>query len=65
VHARSQSFLGHNILVCAHHYNFTVNIGNRLSSFDNIVKSLVHNSVDDNMRYFANLLYELIVIRER
>jgi len=65
VHARSQSFLGHNVLFCAHRYNFSVNICNRLSSFDNLVKSFVHNSIDDNMRCFANLLYELIMIRER
>jgi len=65
VHARSQSLLGHNVLFCAHRYNFSVNICNRLSSFDNLIKSLVHNSIDDNMRCFANLLYELIMIRER
>jgi len=65
VHARSQSFLGHNVLFCAHHYNFSVNICNRLSLFDNVVKLFVHNSIDNNMRCFANLLYELIMIRER
>jgi len=65
VHARSQSFLGHNVLFCAHQYHFSVNSCYRLSSFDNLVKSFVHNSIDDNMHY--NLLYELIVIiiRER
>jgi len=65
VHARSQSFLGHNVLFCAPHYNFSVNICNRLSSFDNLVKSVVHNSIDDNMHCFTNLLYELIMIREK
>jgi len=65
VHARSQSFLGHNVLFCAHHYHFSVNIRNWLISFDNLVKSFVHNSIDDNMRCFANLLYELIMVRER
>jgi len=65
VRARSQSFLGHNVLFCAHRYNFSVNICNRLSSFDNLVKSFLLNSIDDNMRCFANLLYELIMIRER
>jgi len=30
-----------------------------------LVKSFVHNSIDDNMRGFANLLYELIMIRKR
>jgi len=64
VHAPSQSFLGHNVLFCAHCYNFSFNICNRHSSFDNLVKSVVHNSIDDNMRCFANLLYELIMIRE-
>jgi len=50
-HARSQSsFLGHNVLFCAHHYNFSVNIYNRLSSLDNSVKSFVHDSIDDHMR---------------
>jgi len=44
---------------------FSVNICNRLRSFDNLTKSFVHNSVDDDMRSFANLLYELIIIRER
>jgi len=38
VHARSQSFLDHNVLFCAHRYNVSVNICNRLSSFDNLVK---------------------------
>jgi len=67
VHARSQSSLGHNVLFCAHRYNFSVNktICNRLSSFDLLVKSFVHNSLDDNKRCFANLLYELIMIRQR
>jgi len=46
VHARSQSFLGHNVLFCAHRYHFSVNICNELSSFDNLVKSFVHNSID-------------------
>jgi len=50
VHARSQSFLGHNVLFCAYRYNFSVNICYRLSSFNNWVKSFVHNSIDDNMR---------------
>jgi len=63
VHVRSQLFLGHNVLFCAHHYNFSVNIcrPNRLSSLDNLVKSFVHNVIDDNMRCFAKLLYELIM----
>jgi len=66
VHARSQSFLDHNVLFSArHHYNFSVNICKRLSSCDNLVKSFVHHSIDDNMRCFANLLYELIMVRER
>jgi len=60
-----QSFLVHNVLFCAHRYNFSVNIRNRLSSFDNLVKSFVDDSIDDNMRCFTNLLYELIMIRER
>jgi len=30
-----------------------------------IFKPFVHNSIDDNMRCFANLLYKLIMIRER
>jgi len=64
VHARSQSFISHNVLFCAHRYNLSVNIGNRLGSFNNF-KSFVHNSIDDNMRCFANLLYELIKIREK
>jgi len=38
VHARSQSFLGHNVLFYAHRYNFSVNVCNWLSSFDNLVK---------------------------
>jgi len=48
LHARSQSFLGHNVLFCAHNlrYNFSVNICNRISSFDNLVKSFVHISID-------------------
>jgi len=62
VHTRSQSFLGRNILFCAHRYNFSVNICNMLSSIDNLVKAFVHNFIDDNMRCFANLLYELIMI---
>jgi len=65
VHARSLSFLGHNVLFCAHRYHFCISICNSLSSFDNLVKSFVHNSIDDNMRCFTNLLYELIMIRER
>jgi len=65
VHARSQSFLGRNVLFSAHRYNFSVNICKRLSSFDNLVKSFVHNPIDDNMCCFANLLYETIMIRER
>jgi len=65
VHARSQSFLGHNVLFYAHRYNCYVNMCNRLSSIDNLVKSIEHNSIDDNMRCFANFLYELIMIRER
>jgi len=65
LHARSQLFLGHNVLFCAHRYNISVNVCNRLSSLDNLAKSCVHNSIDDNMRCFANLLYELIMIRER
>jgi len=65
VHARSQSFLGHNVLFCAHRYNFSVNICNRLNSFDNLVKTFVHNSIDDNIRCLASLLYELIMIRKR
>jgi len=36
-------FLGHNVLFCAHSYNFSVNICDGLSSFDNLVKSFVHN----------------------
>jgi len=63
--ARSQSFLGHNVSFCAHRYNFSVNICNMLSSFDNLVRSFVHNSNDDNMCFFANLLYELIMMRDR
>jgi len=31
VHAHSQSFIGHNVLFCAHCYNFSVNIYNRPS----------------------------------
>jgi len=62
VHARSQSFLGHNVLCCAHRCNVFVDICNRLSSFDNLVQSFVNNSIDDNMRCFANLLYELIML---
>jgi len=65
VHARSQSFLGHNVLFCAHRYHFSVNICTRLSSFDNLVKSFVQNTIDDNMRCFIKLLYELIMLRER
>jgi len=49
VHARSQSFLGHNVLFCAHRYNFSVNICNRLSLFNNLGKLLVLNSIDDNI----------------
>jgi len=52
--------IGHNVLFCAHHYNVSVDICNRLSSLDNLVKSCVHNSIDDNKRCFANLLYELM-----
>jgi len=37
MHARSQSFLGHNVLFCAHRYNLSVNICDRLSSFDNLL----------------------------
>jgi hypothetical protein len=32
---------------------------------DTLVKSYVHNSIDDSMRCFANFLYELIMIHER
>jgi len=32
--------------------------------FDNLVKSFVHNSTNDNMHCFANLLYQLFMIRE-
>jgi len=64
VHARSQSFLGHNCF-WAHRCQFSVNICNRLSSFDNLVKSFMYYSIDDNMRCSANLLYDLIMIRER
>jgi len=62
VHARSQSFLGHNVLFCAHSYNFSVSISIIVSSFDNLVKSFVHNSIDDNKRCLAKLLHELIMI---
>jgi len=44
---------------------FSVGICNWLSSFDNLVKSFGHYSIDDNMHCFANFLYELIMIRER
>jgi len=57
LHARIyQSFVGHNVLFCAHRYTFSVNICTKLSSFDNLDKSFVHNSIDDNIRCFANLL---------
>jgi len=65
MHDRSQSLLGHNVLFCAHRYNFSGNICDRLISFDKLVKSFVHNSIDDNIRCFTNLLYELIMIPER
>jgi len=66
VHARSQSVLGQNVLFCAHRYKFSVNntLYNRLSSLDTLINSFAHNSIDDNMRCFANLLLELIMIRE-
>jgi len=54
VHARSQLFLSHRVFFCALRYHFSVNICNRLSSIDNLVKTVVHNSIDDNIRCFAN-----------
>jgi len=51
VHARSQSILGHNILFCAHCYTVSVNICYRLNSFNNLVMSFVHNSIDDNTKF--------------
>jgi len=53
------------VLFCTHRYTFSVNISNRLSSFDNLVKSFVHNLIDNNMRCFANFSHELVMIRER
>ena len=53
--------LGYKVLFCVCRYNFSVNI----RSLDTLVESFVHNSIDDNVSCFVNLLYGLIMIRER
>jgi hypothetical protein len=65
MHARSQSFLGRNVLFCARRYKFPVSstIYDELVSFDTLINSFVHSSIDD-MSCFANFLYELVMIRE-
>jgi hypothetical protein len=65
-HARSQSFLGRNVLFCARCYKFPVSstIYDELVSFDTLINSFLHSSIDDNMSCFANFLYELVMLRE-
>ena len=67
MHARSQSFLGRNVLFCARRYKFPVSstILDELVSFDTLINSFVHSSTDENMRCFANFLFELVMLRER
>jgi len=63
VHARfliTMFYFGHTITIF-----LLTSICNRLGSIDNLVNAFMHNSIDDNMRCFTNLLYELIMIRER
>ena len=63
LYSRGYSIAGRNVLFCTHRFRCTVqDILN--GSVDNLINSSVERSIDDRMRSHANILLELLMLRD-
>jgi Reverse transcriptase (RNA-dependent DNA polymerase)/Endonuclease/Exonuclease/phosphatase family len=63
-YARGYSFLGQNVLFCARRYHCSIDDILYNNSTNSMINMFVGNSVDDNIRFSANFLIELIMLRD-
>ena len=64
IFARSQSILGQNVLFCAQRYHRSISDIVYNPNNSNCISAFAHNSVDYETHTAANLLTELLMLRD-